>query len=237
MNLDQFITKYLGKKVDFDSYAAGQCVDLYRQYVQDVLGFPQSPSVRGAADIWETYLRDYFERITNTPKGLPQKGDIVIWNKEAGGGYGHVAIFLEGTVNQFISLDQNWPTLSEVTKTKHSYQNVLGWLRVKQTQSQEENMSQLLDFLGMPDEQSAITRLSEHLGSDGKKCEWGSEDGDRGGELGKARRRIKQLEQQGSSQPTTGLHKHEVINDELKGHATGFSKDDQGHVTVAYALD
>jgi len=132
MNLDDFIKKYLGKKIDYDLSYGGQCVDLFRQYVKEVLGFPQSNPVGGAADIWHTASEKYYNFIKNTPNGVPEKGDIVIWNRNAGKGFGHVAIFLEGNVGKFTSLDQNWPTLNKVTKTSHYYKNVIGWLHPKE---------------------------------------------------------------------------------------------------------
>jgi len=136
MNFDEFIAKYLGKKVDFDGAYGGQCVDLFRQYNKDCLGIAQPRGVNGAADFWTNYdsdpnLKNNFDKIPNTPTGLPQKGDVMFWNKNAGGGFGHVAIYIQGNVNSFVSLDQNWPTLDKVTKTTHDYKNVLGWMRPK----------------------------------------------------------------------------------------------------------
>lgn len=134
MTIDQFITKYEGKKVDWDGAYGGQCVDLFRQYLNDVLNFPQPRGVVGAADFWTNYdsdpnLKNNFQKIANSPTGVPAKGDVMVWNKKVGGGFGHISIFLEGNVNLFTSLDQNWPTLSKVTKTVHDYANVYGWLR------------------------------------------------------------------------------------------------------------
>ena len=131
MNFDEFIKKWLGKKIDFDGYYEGQCVDLYRQYVFEVLNFPQSTSVKGAADIWETASSKYYDLIRNILTAVPKKGDIIIWSKKVGKEFGHVAIFLEGDVKSFTSLDQNWPTLNKVTKTKHNYNNIIGWLHPK----------------------------------------------------------------------------------------------------------
>lgn len=134
MTLQEFESKYLGKKVDWDGAFGGQCVDLFRQYLKDVLNFPQPKGVVGAADFWTNYdsdpnLKNNFQKITNSPTGVPAKGDVMVWNKKSGGGFGHISIFLEGNVNLFTSLDQNWPTLSKVTKTVHDYSNVYGWLR------------------------------------------------------------------------------------------------------------
>lgn len=146
MSLNQFIDKWLGKKADFDGSYGGQCVDLYRFYVKEVLGFPQSPGVGGAAEIWDSASPKYYDFIKNTPTGVPQKGDIVIWNRRAGGGFGHVAIFVEGDVNGFTSFDQNWPTLDKCTLTKHNYTNVIGWLHPKEIMSADEILVKKSDF-------------------------------------------------------------------------------------------
>ena len=138
--MDEFIKKYLGKKLDWDGFYGGQCVDLYRYYVHEVLGFPQSPGVGGAAEIWDSADPKYYDFIKNTPTGIPNKGDIIVWNRNVGGGFGHVAIFIEGDVNAFVSLDQNWPTLDKVTKTKHDYKNIIGWLRPHIGGSMDEAM-------------------------------------------------------------------------------------------------
>lgn len=131
MTVKEFFAKYNGKPIDYDGYYGNQCVDLYRQFVKECLEYPQSPGVQGAADIWTTYLKDYYQRIDNTPDGVPQLGDIIIWNKNAGGGFGHVGIFDSGSVDNFLSFDQNWPVNSFCHFQSHNYTNVLGWQRPK----------------------------------------------------------------------------------------------------------
>ena len=138
ITFEQFIEKWLGKKADFDGAYNGQCVDLFRFYVQEVLGLPQPKGVSGAKNFWTNYesdpsLKNYYEKIPNTPSNIPKNGDVVFWNEKAGGGYGHVAMWIEGDVNKFTSFDQNWPTLSVCTKTVHDYKNVYGWFRPKVT--------------------------------------------------------------------------------------------------------
>ena len=131
MTVNEFFSKYNGKFTDYDGYYGNQCMDLYRQYVKECLEYPQSKPVTGAADVWSSYLPDYYERIENTIMGVPQEGDIVIWNKNAGGGFGHIAIYHLGDINNFISFDQNWPVGSACHFQNHNYTNVLGWLRPK----------------------------------------------------------------------------------------------------------
>ena len=192
MTFDQFIDKWIGKKADFDGAYGGQCVDLARYYWKEVTQTPQPKGVAGAADFWTNYPTDpalnlNFDRISNTPTGVPLKGDIMIWNKNAGGGFGHISMFISGDANGFSSFDQNWPTLSVCTRTSHNYTNVLGWFTLK-----GNNMA-LLTYLGVSNEAEATAKLKEHLGELNGKCDWGNADGDRGGFLGSARREINVL--------------------------------------------
>ena len=48
MTLDEFVKKYNGKKVDYDGRYGCQCVDLFRQYCEDVLNIPHTGGVIGA---------------------------------------------------------------------------------------------------------------------------------------------------------------------------------------------
>ena len=85
MTLQEFISKYEGEGIDVDGFPKDnpyQCVDLYRAYVKEVLGFPQSPPVVGAKDIWDTYLTSHYTRLDNTPTAVPQAGDIVRMDRD-----------------------------------------------------------------------------------------------------------------------------------------------------------
>lgn len=74
---------------------------------------------------------DAFNWLPNTPTGVPQPGDIIVWNT-AVGPYGHTAIFIDGNSSSFRSFDQNWPTGSAAHVQNHNYNGVVGWLRFKQ---------------------------------------------------------------------------------------------------------
>jgi len=136
MNLTDFINRWQGKYIDFDGAYGPQCMDLLHQYVVEVLGLtdPRILAAPAARDLYNNFSnifgKEYFERIPNTPNGVPQKGDIVIWGYNP---YGHVAIFIEGNVNSFRSFDQNYPPGSPCHIQNHKYNNVLGWLRFNQT--------------------------------------------------------------------------------------------------------
>lgn len=141
MTFQQFIDKYKGKGVDFDGYYGDQCVDLFRQYVKEVLNQPQPRAIKGAKDFWTNYstdanLKNYFQKIPNTPSGVPEKGDVMIWGSTYGR-YGHIAIVNWANVNQFQALSQNDPIGSKTALKNYSYNHILGWLKPLKTNNKD----------------------------------------------------------------------------------------------------
>ena len=129
MNLYDFIEKWDGRflEVAGSSNAKNQCVDLANGYIRDVLNLPIIEWTNAKDFPTHLIAKEHFDYIKNTPEGVPEKGDLIIW----GGTYGHIAIFLSGDVNWFTSFDENWPTGSFCHKVDHAYTNVIGWLRPK----------------------------------------------------------------------------------------------------------
>ena len=144
-SVDSFVQNTKGKCIDMDGAYGCQCVDLMHFYIQNVLGIPRSDhNIRGNAypiysglgsstTISSGSKSVRLDKIPNTPSGVPQKGDIVFWSSNVGGGKGHVSIFINGNVNSFTSLDQNWVNAnsshgSKATVVTHNYNNVVGWL-------------------------------------------------------------------------------------------------------------
>ncbi len=84
MTLNEFVIKWSGKMCEWDGKFGGQCVDLFRQYVHEVLGLPQPKGVEGAKDFWINYetdpnLKNNFLKLTNTDEFVPIAGDVPIW--------------------------------------------------------------------------------------------------------------------------------------------------------------
>lgn len=136
MTFSDFIAKWNGRGIDFDGYYGDQCMDLMHQYIVEVLGLTDG-RILAAAAAKDVYLnfnnifgREYFQKIDNTPTGVPQKGDIVFWGTGLGP-FGHVAMFIDGDVNKFNSFDQNFPINTKCHVQNHNYIGVLGWLRPK----------------------------------------------------------------------------------------------------------
>lgn len=134
MNYQEFINAYNGKNFDYDGISGVQCVDLIKMYLDKVFGM--KPGAWGnAKDYYENFnnlpLKSVFTRILNNASLIPQKGDIVVWGKEVGNKYGHIAIATgEGDTAKFYSYDLNWKS-KVVRKVEHNYKGVLGVLRAK----------------------------------------------------------------------------------------------------------
>jgi FtsZ-binding cell division protein ZapB len=126
--LEDLLTLLNGQYIEeAGTLAQNQCVDLANSYIESVLGLPKI-EFTNAVDFPDK-AGDKYDYIENTPTGVPERGDLVIWE----GTYGHIAIFLEGNANRFTSFDQNFPTGSPCHVQEHNYlkPKVKGWLRPK----------------------------------------------------------------------------------------------------------
>lgn len=140
----EFIDKNNGKPLEVeDSSNLDQCFDLVLGWL-DVLQVPHD-AIRhlNASQIYTNPTDEtlkYFEVIPNTPFGIPHMGDIVVFS----GKVGHTCVATgKGTNSSFESFDENWdtphfhdakgnPICRLVT---HSYNQVLGWLRIREVYS------------------------------------------------------------------------------------------------------
>ena len=64
----------------------------------------------------------------NTLSFLAKPGDVVIFNRNYGEGYGHVGIVISATYNSITILEQNW--LVVLTDTTRSNYKTHTWLRL-----------------------------------------------------------------------------------------------------------
>ena len=137
MTLEEFVVKYLGKKIDFDGVYGAQCVDLFRQYSKECLGISEHTgscsTSGGAKDLFLDYNKmplekKYFSR--ETKKSMIQ-GDVLIWDHTDKNQYGHVAIYLGKLNNSLIVFEQNGFTQNGAEINIRSKNNLLGFLRKK----------------------------------------------------------------------------------------------------------
>lgn len=151
MTIQEFFNKYNYRPINWDNALGFQCMDLYHQYVNDVLpGFPHPPA-KGAAFL--ALPTTHYTWYSNTPTAIPKLGDILIWGTKAGGGFGHVAVFKEGGLFSFTSFEQNYPVGSYSHFQKHNYFGDLkGWYRPKSSiPSDEQREAEIRKILGQTD--------------------------------------------------------------------------------------
>lgn len=127
MTFQQLLQKYNGKYVEVagSANAKNQCTDLANAYIGEVLDLPIIEWTN-AVD-FPARAQGRYDLISNTPTNIPQEGDLIIW----GGSVGHIAIFIDGTMNTFRSFDQNYPVGSPCHVQNHTYANVISWMRKK----------------------------------------------------------------------------------------------------------
>lgn len=151
MTFDQFVKAHNGKQIDFDGTSGVQCVDLIKAYMNEVLGMPAGSIGRmgNAYQFWTATKKPLKAAVDKVPykKGMVfQKGDIAVWNRNMGGGFGHVALCTgERTGSWFATYDQNWNGKA-MHRVQHSYSNLYGVLRPKaQYQSRIRGSSSSID--------------------------------------------------------------------------------------------
>jgi len=136
MSLNEFRLYALAKKqIEYHSFnpnAKFQCTDLANDYILKVWRL---------AGIIGTNAKDFPERLSpgmefikNAVDYLPEAGEVAVWSGAVGGGAGHISVVLEkGLQTTFQSLDQNWSKPLFITEEKHSYTNVRGFIRKKES--------------------------------------------------------------------------------------------------------
>ena len=126
--------KYLGKMwIGTNTGDKGQCVGLFNQVNLEFLGV--NYPIQGAGTAFQILSArntrpDLVEQVKNksfNPNFLPSIGDWVIWNKNWGGGAGHISCVESLSVTGFTGIEQNF-VADTVTRQQHSWTNVVGWV-------------------------------------------------------------------------------------------------------------
>lgn len=150
--LNKFISDYTGKpNVGTNSENTGECTGLVFTFLTTVL---HAPFFYGnAKDLYDNAPAIY-QKFVNTPDAIPQEGDIMVWNKNMGSGFGHTAIVTSANINTFTVFEQNTNIKTPHTNTYPNYTNVIGWLRapVPATQSQTDLQACLVQHAILVDE-------------------------------------------------------------------------------------
>lgn len=136
MTLEEFVKKYIGKKVDFDMVYGAQCVDLFRQYNKEVWGNPHTGAVDGAKDLVVNYermpLEQRFLSLVPVNRDFVKVGDVAVWNATEVNKYGHVAIVVGLLGDEsLIVFEQDGFKQDGAKLNVRSRDNLLGFLRKK----------------------------------------------------------------------------------------------------------
>ena len=135
MKIEQFLTKYCGKKVDYDGVFDAQCTDLFRQLCQDVFDIPHTGSVDGAKDLYEKYgdlpkEKKYFTRLSKNAS--PAYGYVAVWGSTPTNKWGHVAIVIcKLSATSLLVFEQNGFQQDGAKFVERSTVNLLGYLKFK----------------------------------------------------------------------------------------------------------
>lgn len=145
---EAWISGAVGRAVDIDGVGGFQCVDVPKDYGQQIFGVDWRtlwPGAGNACDMINTYNPDYFDRIDNDPNNpgqIPERADIIIYagtRTSAGDGvnpYGHIAVTLAADQGGVLVIDQDGFEQRAMATERLAYDNYgtgpcLGWLRPK----------------------------------------------------------------------------------------------------------
>ncbi len=253
LTIDQFISKYLGKQVEYHSYnpnALYQCTDLANVYIIEVLNL--TPIIGTNAKDFPSKIGDEFDFIKNTPDLIPKKGWIAIWNGRVGGGAGHIAVVRDdkATANSFNSIDQNWSKPLFVTLETHNYNSVSGFLVPtiqnnmieieKKVFEELVNKSSKFDELAKLgyDSPEKIKELLENLEKERNNCaNWKSEAVEKSSILDQVKKEFNNFIETLASKLTTIVDKNEIIGavDRLLDNESNLQKN-VNNLEKAYSL-
>ena len=73
----------------------------------------------------------HYSIVENGPTNYPPAGAIICWGSTWGGGYGHTAVVLAATPDEFVAFEQNNPEGSPPLVATHTYSGVAGWIILK----------------------------------------------------------------------------------------------------------
>lgn len=124
MNLTDFINKYSGQLVNSSRGIQGQCVSVSALWQEDngVVGI-FGPT---ALAIWESDTGDW-DKVPNTPDGVPSPGDIFFFGAAYGGGAGHTGIVVNANTSSVTLFEQNDPDGSTAHEKTYDYNDAEGW--------------------------------------------------------------------------------------------------------------
>ena len=139
--LKAFVERHRGQQV-----RGGSCVQLFRQYIEEVWKLPPLEGLGedgGAEGLFLRYYTDvgprsrqHLERITFNNTNHPQPGDVLVYRATETNRWGHVGIYIEPTVatGTHVIFDQHGfgsQAVHGAQLRERGADNLLGWLQKK----------------------------------------------------------------------------------------------------------
>lgn len=119
MKFDEWVNaKKAQGSIDRDGAYGAQCMDLYNDYCEEVIGITGVGASYAKDVIYNQNVKNNFKIVKNYGDYIPPKGAIAVWQ---GWTYGHVAIVLSAELMTFKSLDQNWNNHQYIEEITHDY--------------------------------------------------------------------------------------------------------------------
>ena len=134
MTYNDWKAQAVGRHIDVDGAYGAQCVDVYLDYIQKVIGVSNWASVSGYGDAAELYPKanqQYFTKFDST--GIPIKGDVIFYGATPTNSAGHVAVVDSADSSGVTCIEQDGFNPSGVCYVKFRKWNgtCIGWQRPK----------------------------------------------------------------------------------------------------------
>lgn len=134
---EQYLEKWLRKPDNIDGGYGYQCIDAVKRYALEVFGIKLGAFGGAARAGWQNKKKTFdpkiWQKIPNTPTGVPKRGDIIFYDSPVE--TGHVAIVHEATVDDVLLVEQNGQTgtgdgkgfNTVMFENRRDYKHCLGW--------------------------------------------------------------------------------------------------------------
>ena len=130
---DEWLAQSKGKALSIDNNNSLDCVDVPKSWATFLfnVSWVQTIGYGNAKDLYNNASSNYFDKIPNSPTGVPNPGDIIVWGTGIGI-YGHIAVVIWANVNTFMVLEQDsYKQVAAYQRQWLNYSAVIGWLRPK----------------------------------------------------------------------------------------------------------
>ena len=134
MTYAEWKSQAVGRHIDVDGAYGAQCVDVYLDYIQKVIGVSNWGIVSGYGDAAALYPKantQYFTRFDAS--GIPIQGDVIFYGATATNSAGHVAVVDSADATGVTCVEQDGfnPGGSCYVKFRKWNGMCIGWLRPK----------------------------------------------------------------------------------------------------------